>query len=104
MGHELCQTDTLGVLPRTDEIMPQPGILYIHARTQLLHQILQAAHFLALRHISRTAHEKPLAADGGLKGNAVDVFMQHCHRLHQQKGAVHDLISHDNLLRFHRLL
>ena len=54
--------------------MADTGIRGIQTGTELLHDGLQAA-------------------DGRLKGDAIDKFVKHCHRLHQKKRAADDLIS-----------
>ena len=104
MGHQLGQTDALGILVGVGKIVPDPGILGIHPGADLLHHGLQTAHLPAPGQIVRVAHEKPLTADGGLEGYPVDVFMKHRHRLHQQERSAHNLVAHDDTLRFGQLL
>ena len=93
VGHDLGQTHALRVIPGAGEVMLHPGIRGVQLRAELLHDGLQAAHLRALGLVIRVAHEKTLTADGGLKGDAIYIFVQHGHRFHQQKGSAHDLIS-----------
>ena len=103
MGHQLGQTDSLGILPCAGKIVPDPRGLGVQSRADLLHHSLQAGHFPAPGQIVRVAHEEPLTTDRLLKGNAVDIFVQHRHRFHQQERPMQDLIAHDDTLRFGQL-
>ena len=93
VGHDLGQTYALRVIPGAGKVMLHPGIRGVQLCAELLHDGLQTAHLRALGLIVRVAHEKTLTADGGLKGDAIYIFVQHGHRFHQQKGSAHDLIS-----------
>ena len=104
MGHQLGQADALGVIPGTGKVVEQPGLPGVQPGAELLHDPLEPVHFSPAGQKVRIAHKEPLTADGRLKGDPVDIFMQHRHRFHQQKGPANDLVSHNQPPRFHVIL
>ena len=83
MGHQLGKAHALLLPVGAGEIMLHPGIRSIQSGAKLLHDLLQPGHFFALGLIGGVAHKKALTADGGLEGDAVDIFIEHRHRFHQ---------------------